>query len=996
MIAETQPQTKETAQITKTTTKAVLPMLAPGASELRLGLRVRWFSITILVVQAKKVWEREFWMAAAMLLVSAGLTLAQAPQRTLLPGLMPAVVPTLKPLGRLDASARLRLSIHLPLHNREALTNLLEELYDPANPLYHHYLSPEEFDARFGPTGDEYEAVTAWATRSGFSITARHPNRMLLEVSAPVADIEQALGVTMRTYAHPTEPRTFFAPDADPSVDAALPALSIGGLNNFSRPHPASLRASVLRSDKSVERGKGGNPESSGPRKRGRAGPAKVQSGGAVPALNLPFDVKPQTVGSGTNGNLAGFDYRAVYAPGVTLTGTGQMVGLMEFDGYFPVDITNYEAATGVPEVPLQIVLLDEFDGTPTPPDQGGGNEEVAADIELAISMAPGLSSVVVFEAGEYGNPNDVLLAMSTNTAIKQFSCSWSFGPLTEAERTNMDGYFMKMDVQGQTFFASSGDGGASTNAVGIVAPDDDPYITLVGGTALATAGPGAPWLSETVWNSGEGPGTLDSAGGVSTNYPIPYWQKGVIMTANGGSTSKRNSPDVAMVADNVLIAADYGYLENVVGTSCAAPLWAGFAALANQRAVAAGLTNIGYINPALYHIGTNSGYTACFDDITIGNNTNLVATEYLAKPGYDLCTGWGTPIGGSLIIALTQPDGFQITPGRGAVANGPAGGPFSVTSQTITLTNAGKPAFNWSLGASASWMNLSSSSGTLTSGGAAAAVTVTLNAGASQLPPGVYTNQLWFTNLDSGLAQLRQFTLQVGEELVQDGGFEAGDFCYWTLSGDSSIYTNNYVDYADDQYGTVNYSPYAGNYFAALGQSGDLAYISQTVPTRSNQLYLLSFWLQNPLEDTTSSSNPNQFVVRWNTNATSTNVIFNQSNMGAFGWSNFVFTVKGGTNAATLQFGSRNDNDFFCLDNVSVMPLPAPAVTALAPGNGTFQLAWSALAGAAYQVQYMTNVTQTNWINLGGVITATNNPMMFSESAASGPERFYRVLLLP
>jgi hypothetical protein len=85
-----------------------------------------------------------------------------------------------------------------------------------------------------------------------------------------------------------------------------------------------------------------------------------------------------------------------------------------------------------------------------------------------------------------------------------------------------------------------------------------------------------------------------------------------------------------------------------------------------------------------------------------------------------------------------------------------------------------------------------------------------------------------------------------------------------------------------------------------------------------------------------------------------------------------------------------------FALDNVSVMPLPAPAVSALAPGNGTFQLAWSALAGAGYQVQYMTNVTQTNWINLGGVITATNNPMIIAESAASGPERFYRVVLLP
>jgi len=136
--------------------------------------------------------------------------------------------------------------------------------------------------------------------------------------------------------------------------------------------------------------------------------------------------------------------------------------------------------------------------------------------------------------------------------------------------------------------------------------------------------------------------------------------------------------------------------------------------------------------------------------------------------------------------------------------------------------------------------------------------------------------------------------------------------------------------------------------------------------------------------------------VVRWNTNASTTNVIFNQTNLGPFGWSNFVFTVKAWTNVTTLQFGGRNDNDYLCLDNVSVVPLPAPAVQALAPGGGTFQLAWSALAGANYQVQYLTNVLQTNWLNAGGVITATNNPMIFSQGVVPGAQRYYRVALMP
>ena len=199
-----------------------------------------------------------------------------------------------------------------------------------------------------------------------------------------------------------------------------------------------------------------------------------------------------------------------------------------------------YESQTGLPDVPLQIVLLDGFDGTPTDSD----NSEVASDIEMAISMAPGLSSVVVFEADPVtGQPNAVLQAMSTNTLIKQFSCSWDFGPITSAQRTTMDGYFMEFATQGQSFFDASGDSGAATDNIAMPAPDDDPYITLVGGTTLATAGPGAPWLSETVWNAGWGPGIANSGGGVSSSYAIPSWQKGVNMSANNGSTTKRNCP---------------------------------------------------------------------------------------------------------------------------------------------------------------------------------------------------------------------------------------------------------------------------------------------------------------------------------------------------------------------------------------------------------------------------------------------------------------------
>ena len=97
--------------------------------------------------------------------------------------------------------------------------------------------------------------------------------------------------------------------------------------------------------------------------------------------------------------------------------------------------------------------------------------------------------------------------------------------------------------------------------------------------------------MSETVWNTQEGPGNYISGGGVSSgsaSYNIPAWQQGVNMSANKGSTTKRNCPDVAMVADNIFIVADNGQQETTGGTSCAAPLWAGFCALVNQQSVAA------------------------------------------------------------------------------------------------------------------------------------------------------------------------------------------------------------------------------------------------------------------------------------------------------------------------------------------------------------------------------------------------------------------------
>jgi len=892
---------------------------------------------------------------ALTLIFAAFIASAQPVSRVILPGHVPASVSRLAPIGRLESGTELNLAISLPLHNLEALTNLLEQIYDPASPQFHHYLAPDEFDARFGPTEQDYQAWVDFAGRKGLAVTGRHPNRMLLELRAPAATIEAAFQVTLQTYAHPTEKRTFFAPGVEPSVDARLPIAYISGLNNYSRPHPQSLHRSPLKSS-------------------------------SAPA--------PQLIGSGPNGNLAGFDYRAAYVPGTALTGAGQSVGLVEFDGYYPGDITAYENQTGLPGVPLQNLQFHSFNGTP-----GTYNGEVALDIEMAISMAPGLARVVVYEDDpNNGLFNTVLQAMSTNTQIKQFSSSWAFTTFGSAERTTMDNYFLKFAAQGQTFFEASGDAGAYYNP--IQTPQDDPYITVVGGTTLATAGPGGPWLSEIAWNAQEGT-VLDSfpdsnliigsGGGISTTYSIPTWQRGVSMSTNHGSSSFRNSPDVAMVAENIFIVADNGQQENTSGTSASAPLWAGLAALINQQAVSSGSNTIGFINPALYNLGTNFSFNACFDDIVLGNNTNSVPTQFIAVPGYDLCTGLGSPNGGSLINALTKPDGFIITPGRGSVGNGPVGGPFSVSGQSLSLTNIGQPAFNWSAGCTSTWLSVSANQGSLASNGTSS-VTLTVNSLAHSLPAGVYAANVWFTNLTSNLAQLRQFTLQVSQELVSDGGFEAADFSYWTLVGPPDVYTNDIVDFGGDTNG-VNYFPNTGNYFAAMGESGALAYLSQTLPTRVGQKYLLSFWLANP-----GGTPPTQFQVQWNPNNHTTNIIFNQANLPAMDYSNFVFTVQATTNQTTLKFGARNDADFFMIDDVSVIPQSVPVPTILSPHllNGSIQFSYIAVTNVQYQVQYRTNLVGGAWINLGAATAATTNPTTFTDLSASSTQRFYRVILVP
>jgi subtilase family serine protease len=524
----------------------------------------------------------------------------QAEQRPTLTTHVPeAVSSRVAPLvGHLPSSQRLSLAISLPLRNEAELDDLLQRIYDPQSSSYHQYLSVEEFTARFGPVAADYTAVLRFAQANGLAVIDTAGNRMVVDVEGSAADIESAFHVNLNVYQHPTEGRTFYAPDREPLVDLDAPVLHISGLDNFTLPH-----AKNIRSSQQVDQ------EHANARK---------------------------TTGSGPGGDFIGSDMRAAYYGSGSLTGTGQSVGLFEYAGYEISDVKTYfknlkqTVKVAVKGVSLNGVSL----GCPPRTCDDG---EQALDIEMAISMAPGLKQVVV-----YVGSSDVSIfnQMAVDNTSKQLSCSWGWSD----DESSLDPIFKEMATQGQSVFVATGDNGSGTPG-DVVWPADDPYITAVGGTDLTTAGPGGAWQSETGWSG--------SAGSPSKNkIPIPSYQKlpGVITSLNHGSKTLRNYPDVAADANtNQYSCYDGGCSGGNGGTSYAAPQWAGLTALANQQAVAGGGKTLGFLNPFLYGIGIGSGYDSDFHDITSGSNGG-----YSAVTGYDLVTGWGSPNGANLINALT------------------------------------------------------------------------------------------------------------------------------------------------------------------------------------------------------------------------------------------------------------------------------------------------------------------------------------------------------
>ena len=565
-------------------------------------------------------------------------------------------------VGRLPATQTMQLNIVLPLRNQAELDNFLRELSDPSSGMYRRFLTVPEFTERFGPTQADYDAVVRFAKANGFTVVGGTRDGMDVQIVGPVSAVEKAFHVTMGNYQHPTEDRIFYAPDREPTTNLPFQLWHISGMDNYSIPHPMFVK----KSDYAAAHG-----------------------------IDAEKVVSHATTGSGPSASFLGSDMRAAYYGGTALTGAGQNLGLFEYLGTDLADLTTYYKNVGqTNNVPITLLSTDGTSTSCVDTRAGGDcdDTEQTLDMTQAIGMAPGLSSLVMYIGS---TDTAIISAMTTHSPLPTtIGCSWGWTP---ADPSTLNPFFQKMAAQGQNFFAASGDS-STWSSKNEAWPADNAFIVSVGGTDLVTASAGGAWKSETAW--------VDSGGGISPDsIAIPSWQQlaGVINSSNKGSTTLRNGPDVSANANfTFYVCADQTTCtaNEFGGTSFAAPMWAGYVALANQQLAANGDATLGFINPTIYAQNITSSYATDFHDITSGTSGS-----FSAETGYDLVTGWGSPNGVGLINALagggTSPTpsfAISASPTSVSVAQGSNGTSTITTtvsggfSSAVALTASGQP----------------------------------------------------------------------------------------------------------------------------------------------------------------------------------------------------------------------------------------------------------------------------------------------------------------
>jgi kumamolisin len=505
-------------------------------------------------------------------------------------------------LGGLPPDYPLEIALVLQGQRPAALDAMLAGINDPHSSLYHHFLTSAQFNQRFGPTATERTQVSKAMGARGLHVEDGGAVGPLLMARGTAAAIEALFTVQLGWYRLPGG-REYYGPEGAPRIPAALSNEVIGVLGLDSRSQ-IQTRPEIAR--------------------RAEDGPA---AGGLEPADMAQV-----------------YDFASLHARG--LVGTNLTVALPEIDSFSTTDIADYDHTFGIDAPAVQVVSVGEG--------ATGHNPEATLDIEIVQAVAP-KTHIIAYEGGQdLSQLAQIFTRMVTDHRAQIISISLG---ACERDVTGADGRsfvsaidttFRQAALTGISVLAASGDSGAygcqDTSSLSVGLPASDPYVTAVGGTTLYVDS-GGGYGHEAGWEGPlEGAG---SGGGLSLFFARPAWQIGT-----GVGSGMRQLPDVAADADPLTGYMIYvsGSWQVIGGTSAATPLWAGLVALADQAAAGERKPALGFLNPALYSLGSSAASPSPFHDVTIGGNL-----FYSAGPGWDYATGWGSPDAALLIPALVK-----------------------------------------------------------------------------------------------------------------------------------------------------------------------------------------------------------------------------------------------------------------------------------------------------------------------------------------------------
>ncbi|MGD0883724.1 MAG: protease pro-enzyme activation domain-containing protein [Thermodesulfovibrionales bacterium] len=527
---------------------------------------------------------------------------------------------------------RMILTLHLSASKQAELNILLTELYDPASPNFHHWLTPEEFGMRFGPSSEDINAITAWLVSNGFVVDEVAKGHSWINFSGTVADIGHAFHTQIHNYY--VNGQLYHANATDPSIPRGLSDLVAGvvSLHDF---------------------------------------PRKMMNSGI-------HTVQPDYTSGSTHylspGDFATiYDVTTLYSSGTN--GTGQNIAIVgrTHPSTASSDWATFRSTMGLPANPPQVIVNGNDPG------DLGLAEDTEADLDVEWSGAVATNASILFVTSKSTHSTDGVDLSAQYIVDKNLAAvmSTSFGScemdMGTAENSFYNNLWQQAATQGITSFVASGDAGAAGCNAGsdttgsqlaVNGLASTPYNVAVGGNEFnegsgnywnTANGPGytsaISYIPEVAWNeSGDvsgGSGLWSTGGGISSIYAKPAWQ----VAPGVPAANSRYVPDVALSAaghDGYLVVIQGG-LYAVGGTSASSPSFGGLMALAVQKTG----QRQGNANVRLYQLGSaqyGSGGSAVFHDITSGNNSVPGVTGYTCTPGYDLATGLGSVDANALV----------------------------------------------------------------------------------------------------------------------------------------------------------------------------------------------------------------------------------------------------------------------------------------------------------------------------------------------------------